>query len=316
MEFAELLDELRISHKRPGEHHHATTGFIQFDCPFCSSDSGKYRMGYNLAGHYTICWTCGSHQLVSTLHELTHEDWPKCREWADALGGSYHRPDKTVLARHLKWPTGLEVELTQAHRTYLKSRKINPARAERLWGLRSLGLSTKGLSHRLFIPVIHEGKTVSWTTRSTGSGVRYKNAPATDEELSPKELLFGADYAGHAVIVCEGPFDVFRIGPGAVATMGVGYSKAQLLKISQFPVRYICFDNEYEAQKRAKQLCQEVCIFPGKTSNLELDAKDAGSANNKEIRELRALLLTPPPAPLPPTSEKHRSFFTLPKEVL
>ncbi len=105
-----------------------------------------------------------------------------------------------------------------------------------------------------------------------------------------KSLLFAMDLARHAVIVVEGPFDAMRIGPGAVATMGINYSQAQVNLIAAFPVRYVAADNEPNAQRMAVKLCQELEVFAGKTERICVDAKDPGSASDKELRLLRRLL--------------------------
>jgi hypothetical protein len=52
----------------------------------------------------------------------------------------------------------------------------------------------------------------------------------------------------------------------------------------------VCFDNQAVAQRKARALCDELSAFGGETLNVILDAKDAGSATDKEIRKLRRLL--------------------------
>ena len=93
------------------------------------------------------------------------------------------------------------------------------------------------------------------------------------------------------MVVVEGPFDAMRIGPGAVAVMGTGWSRAQLLAISKFPVRAVVFDSEPEAQERARRLCHDLSVFEGKTSRIQLDAADPGSASKAEITRLRKYFL-------------------------
>lgn len=104
-------------------------------------------------------------------------------------------------------------------------------------------------------------------------------------------MLFGIDFIRHAIIVCEGPMDAMKIGPGAVSTMGISYTKHQLKQIVDFPVRVVCFDNEPDAQKRAKKLCSDLSSFPGKTTNIVLDVKDPGEASPKEIKLIRKSFL-------------------------
>lgn len=184
------------------------------------------------------------------------------------------------------------VPLLPIHKEYLEKRGFNSAELKRLWRLKSIGLASK-LAWRIFIPIHFNNETVSWTTRKIGdNGARYISAKSTEEIVSAKTLLYGEDYIQQSLIVCEGPTDAWRIGPGAVATMGISYTKEQVSRISKYPQRVICFDSELEAQKRARKLCNDLESFPGKTLNVVLDSKDPGSASYEEIQELRAKFLS------------------------
>ncbi len=168
---------------------------------------------------------------------------------------------------------------------------MNPGALESIWHVQGITLSRK-VPWRLFIPIEMNGFTVSWTTRSISDTTvpRYINATPKEEKLNPKSLLFGEDHVTHGVIVVEGPFDVFKIGKGAVATMGVGYSQKQVARIAKYPLRVICFDNEREAQARAERLCRDLEVFQGETIKVNLSSKDPGSASDKELEKLRRLI--------------------------
>ena len=103
-----------------------------------------------------------------------------------------------------------------------------------------------------------------------------------------KSVLYGADHARHAVVVCEGPIDCWAIGPGAVATLGTAYTQAQALALARYPVRAVCYDAEPDAQRRAARLCQTLAAFDGTTVNVVLETgKDAAAASKAEVAELR-----------------------------
>jgi hypothetical protein len=178
-----------------------------------------------------------------------------------------------------------------AHKRYLQNRGICFESLARLWGVRGIGIHAT-LPWRLFIPIQFQGRVVSWTTRSISDKgvVRYMSAPADHEAVNHKRILYGEDFCRHAIIVHEGPTDAWRTGPGAVATCGTGFSRSQVLRISKYPIRVICFDNETEAQKRSSHLCDLIESFPGETYNVTLSAKDAAEATEMEIKELRRFL--------------------------
>lgn len=286
--FPDILNELGIPHLSEG-HEHCRPGWIQLDCPFCSKDWKHWRLGYNLQWHYMSCWSCGKHSVASSLVEATGKSYGLVKELLERVDRVFST-DKPVECGKLRLPAGLG-PLLPAHKRYLKERGFNPDHLEREWGLQGIGVAAR-LQWRVFIPIIHSGKTVSWTTRTIGTeGKRYINASPSEESMRAKDVLYGIDKCHHAILVTEGCFDAMRIGPGAVATMGLSYTKSQLNTIARFPVRGIVFDNEEGAQERAKKLCQDLSLFPGTTTRVEIDSPDPGSASKKEVQLLRKAFL-------------------------
>lgn len=294
MTFEELLDEHNIP-TAPAYHHHNTQGWIQFDCPFCGKGAGKWHMGYNIAGKYANCWQCGGHTLYSIVRELFGLSESQTRAVLQGLdAGVAHRTPELHVRQTVRCPR--TSPLCPAHARFLKHRHFDPGLLETTWEIQYLagpGLVPARLAWRIWIPIKHHGKLVSWTTRAVGSKVRprYRSADASDEVTPHKHLLYGSDYARHTIIICEGPLDVWRIGPGAVATFGIAYTPKQVLAMTQYARRVVCYDNEPEAQKQAAKLCDELSVFPGETYNVKLDAKDAAEATLQEISELRNFLL-------------------------
>lgn len=288
MTFSELLTELGVPYRTEG-HQHCRPGWTQIDCPDCSPDSHHFRLGYNMEKGYFSCWSCGFRPTASTLMEVTQLPWPKVKELLDNV---HH-----VKATHVKprgklvLPSGLG-PLHKSHRRYLERRGFDPDHLAERWGIQGIALSAK-LSWRIFLPITHGGEVVSWTTRSINpdAGRRYISAGANEERIPHRSILFGEDFVRHAVIVTEGPFDAIRIGPGAVATMGLGYGRSQLQRISRYPVRVVCFDAEKAAQKRAGKLCRELQGFPGQTFRVVLSGKDPADSPEREIIELRRRFL-------------------------
>lgn len=285
MKFADVLRELEIPFREAGEHHHTRPGWIQLDCPFCGPGSEKWHLGYSLNGNYLNCWQCGPQRLVETLAELSGRKLRECSALLHDITRVREFEQKDKRGK-LVLPKALG-PLKKCQRQYLRSRGFNVKRIERLWQVQGIGINPP-YSWSIFIPITLQGAVVSWTTRSiSNEGLRYNTAPAECESISAKNLLYGMDYCRHAIIIVEGPLDVWNIGPGAAAIMGLGYKQAQVLKMSQFPVRVVCFDSEPAAQKRARRLCDKLEVFPGKTYNVVLNAKDPGEAEQKEIRQLR-----------------------------
>lgn len=291
MTLEELLSELEIEYKRHGEHHHTSSGWLSVDCPFCSPEAKRFRLGINESSFGCSCWTCGRQSLTECLTLLAKRPRKAVQSLLDSLED---RPATRIekISGSLKIPAGVG-ELKEAHIKYLLARGFpDTAQLVDRWRIGGIALD-KRLAWRLFIPVHQQDRMVSWTTRSISSkaSLRYINADPEEEAVPIKSVLYGADHCTNCCVVVEGPFDVWKIGPGAVCTFGTQYTQAQLLQISRFPVRVICFDSEPQAQKQAQKLIEELQPFPGKTYRAVLDAKDPGSASETELSELRKRFL-------------------------
>lgn len=295
MTFLELLDRLSIPYLTSG-HEHCRDGWAQMDCPWCSPGWEHYRLGYNLSGNYFHCWGCGYHSVVSVLIEYTRKEFKEIKELLEGIEQTRFERQEVKVGGKLILPKGVG-PLLPAHRKYLKQRRLDPERMEQLWQIQGIGIATR-LQWRIFIPVHFQGEVVSWTTRSIGErkAKKYLTASKKEERVFHKHILYGEDACGHTAVVNEGPLDVWSIGPGAVATLGTGFTRRQVVRLARFPRRVICFDATEEGQMRARELCNLLEPFPGDTLNVTLDHKDANEclqtrAGRREIRQLRRLFL-------------------------
>ncbi len=287
MNLAHLLLEHGVHYKEAGDHHHCREGWLNIDCIYCSPGWNKWRLGLSLHAPAANCWVCGRHSYFQVLKELTNLSYRDLRELTSF---SVERSPSSRAVGKLVLPEGLG-PLGKAHRRYLGSRRIDADEAEGLWGCQGIGLSQR-LAWRVFIPCLEDKEIFSWTTRHIGSSPeRYINASPLEEKYPLKELLLGEHLASGSVLVVEGPLDAMRIGAGAVATMGIVFTSNQVLRISKYPKRGVCFDSEEKAQVKARELVNKLKLFPGETYLIKLKSKDPGEASDEEIRELRRFLL-------------------------
>jgi len=292
MDLQSLLSKHRIPFGVGGSHRNVRDGWIGIDCPHCDgTGSGKYHLGIHPDTLASTCWRCGPKSLGDVLARILRIPLHRAITLLGEVPKSPRIVSETGLRRGvLERPRGLG-PLSEAHLGYLRGRGFDPEELERLWGLRGIGLSSR-LGWRLWIPIHLDGEVVSWTTRTIGekSGSKYINAKPEQESVPIKSLLYGVDYVRHTMMVCEGPADVWRIGPGAVAMMGLSVTEEQMETIGNVPKRIVCFDNEPAAQKRAGELCRTLECFSRATANVCLEANDPGEADEVEVSELRKLL--------------------------
>jgi DNA primase len=294
MTIMELLDDLKIPYKAEG-HEHCRPGWLQINCPFCSLDTDRFRMGINLLHNYCSCWNCGGKSLASVLQGTLGISFREADKLLKGIAKKRKPEAETpIYGTYLEPGDIRELDLLPQHRAYLKDRGYTPNTLQTLWDIEGIGIAPR-FSWRLFIPIYQHGKKVSWTTRSLSKDKnkkdKYISAAPFEESFPHKHLLYGEDYCRNTCIVCEGPLDAWKIGPGAVATFGLSYTSQQLERIVKYPTRVICFDNEHNAQKVARQLADRLSVFPGETYNIQLDSKDPGEASQKEIKTIRERFL-------------------------
>lgn len=276
----DLLNDYGIDYVEEGKN--VGKGWLGFQCPFHNDPST--HLGYNIKGGYFSCWNCGS---ISTYDILKEWGIPY-EQYKATFGVEFLNTKKRQRVNgKLKYPEGWQPTLLPAHISYLRGRGFVPQNLVKMWKIGGIGLASK-LAWRIFIPVFLDGQVVSWTTRSlSNEGARYINAKPEEESLPIKSTLYGLDHVRHSAIIVEGPTDVWRIGPGAIATLGLSYTESQLRKIAKIPFRAIAFDPEPNAQRKARELADSLSVFPGTTKVVELDSKDPGSLKPKDVAFLR-----------------------------
>lgn len=290
MNISDVLTQLNVPWIPSGSHQHVREGWVGTDCPRCTPNAKHWRLGFSLNGRGASCWQCGKQNVFEMLCELSNAPKNRVVELLKSISVG-RRIEKQKTHHQMRYPKGVG-RLLRPHIEYLKQRGFDPDEIQSVWGVKGIGFQSR-LPWRLFLPVTLNHVEVSWTTRQLhNEGTRYISAKPEEEEVPLKTLLYGEDFVQHAIVVVEGPTDVWRIGKGCVCTFGTAYTQAQVNRISKYPTRVICFDAEPAAQSQAIKLCRELQALPGETYRVVLSGKDAASTSRKEIRELRARFLS------------------------
>ncbi len=290
MDIKNILRELNIEFREHGESGQVSRGWVGIRCPKCSPD-GKFKCGINIRTLGMFCFKCGRLPVAPTLASAANRPlrdiYPILKQIDRLASTGDEFTPIAVPTGHYQPPVGVG-ELLPVHRRYLEKRGFNPDYVSEHWGIRGIGRDGKH-KWRLFIPVFHNGKPSAWTTRTVGQDVepRYLSSPPELSGVLLKHCLFGSEHARHSVAIVEGPFQAMRIGDGAVAVLGIGFTEAQVVLLSRYPRRTVCFDREAGAQRRASALADALCAFPGETNVVQLSGPQPDSSPPEEIQELR-----------------------------
>lgn len=298
--FIQFAADHHIPIAREGEHHHAHRGWVQTHCPFCAGGRGGFHLGFKLSEGYFNCWRCGYHRISDAIRvwcRLPDEKAKEVRWKYDDGRHSNSGNDAPTSARRPKVPKPLGLDaVSHKHLKYLREERgfKHPQEIVEEWDLKGTTNSTRGWSWRLVAPVHNEiGDIVAYVGRSIFD-VKPKWRMTENDHCAepPEDLVYGIHKAkGDAVIIVEGPGDVWKMGPGTVATLSIDWREHQAHKLRQYKKRFIMFDPDEQAQKRAMQLAEWLSYFPGETEVIYGLDKEPGDMQEKEARKLHAELL-------------------------
>lgn len=275
-------------------------GWVNVECPYCTSEHPMH-LGFNPAGDYCTCWNCGGHDLKRTLSKVLvvpYNDVDEIMTHYEGRGGMLMQLNKKVAkARSLELPSD---SFTPAERKYLLSRNFSPRFLHEKYGVVGGGIAGRW-KFRILIPVYLNGKLVSWTGRSILDKQtlkekeipRYKNLSIEESVINIKECIFNIDHCRKNVaVLVEGSFDVMRLGDDFMCSMGTELTQNQIGILHQrFKKIFIAFDNEPEAQKKARKFGMQLASIGVEVEVVNIyedfNKNDGGELSDNEVKIIR-----------------------------
>lgn len=269
---------------------------IGIRCPLCN-DPSNHGSFFPDGGY--ACWRCGWHPVEDVIIALEkcqpHEAYRILLDYETDHGYLpvlKHQPKALGLQGKLDWPPGT-LPLQSPHKAYLRGRGFDPDFLEAKYGLRGAGPA--GIyAWRIITPIFWNGQFVSYQGRDITGRAKIKYLSCKPEfELYPhKHLLYNIDNAREMGIIVEGTFDVWRLGDGAVATIGSTTTKQQtILAAERFRKVFLLFDSEKPAQAKAKKMGDMLSVLGVEAVNIMLAHGDPADMSQEESNELKQSLL-------------------------
>ena len=290
-----LLTENGIALVTGGMHKRVSRGWIGIHCPFCVGKQ-DYHLGFNKDSQSWSCWRCGKHSNFEVLAKLLNlSDYKIYGLIKQYQGRPKRRKEPEFIPRasslHVPGEDMRDPRLKGRHIRYLESRDFNHNEIIRLYDIRATG-PVGNYKHRIIIPIFYKGRIVSYQGRDiTGKAeLKYKACAEPEEIIHHKHIVYNYDSVKEKVIVVEGILDAWRIGQGAVATFGVGYTTRQAQLLAMFDKVFILFDLDEDAQTRADQLSYTLAAMGTKAyiiCDLLRDGEDPAMLGADEVKVLR-----------------------------
>ena len=294
MNFVKLFNDYNVEYDT-----RVNKGWTNVTCPFC--DDKTFNGGFNNAGDYYHCWKCGGHNFKQALARTVNIPFNEVdiliEQYAGRNSVLNKLNKKQAKATKLTLPTDT---FTPAERKYLKERNFSPKLLHEKYKIVGGGI-TGSWKYRIIIPLVLNGKIVSWTARTILSKQqqqklkipRYKNLSIKQSVVDPKSILYNLDHCEDKIaVLTEGAFDVIRMGDGFFCSFGTELTQSQISMIKQrFEKVFIMFDNEEEAQTKARKFGLQIASIGVEVELVDcygdFNKNDAGELNEKEVQIIR-----------------------------
>ncbi|MFX0132981.1 MAG: toprim domain-containing protein [Candidatus Hodarchaeota archaeon] len=292
-----FLTDYKIPFTTEGKN--TSPGWVNICCPNnCNDDN--YHGGFNLKEGYYHCWKCGPSSIVWIIRLLLHCTKQEAKkifneyQHKQILLNKLNKKNKKVLSLELPGSN-----LQKYHKKYLKKRNFDPDFLEKKYSLKGTGpiekFKNKDYQLRIIIPIFDiDNKLVSFQGRdiTDKSRIRYKGCPLEYALLNYKDILYNVNNClEDKVIIVEGVFDCWRFGDNTVATFGTSFTHNQIKELTRFHKVFWLFDNESDAQKKAKEGAERLASFGINIELISLSLnKDPAELTDKEANYIKKQL--------------------------
>lgn len=284
----EWLNDSGIPYSLSGKN--ISQGWIGISCPYCGDRST--HGGISPSGTSFSCFRCGRKGSIADLiKEIENCSKSNAIKILNKFSSVLYTPDYFTKSRASKveWPPSDALDTPfEAQKQYIIDRGYDFDHIVNNYGIK-FGGYTGQFKYRILIPVIFQGRVVSYIGRDIGgqAHLKYKNLREEDSVLPVKETVYNIDNISDEAIICEGVFDAWRFHYNAVALFGLVYTQTQIRILGNKLKRaVICFDNEPQAEEAADDLAEALNYQGVKTEILLIDTKDPGEMSAKEANEV------------------------------
>lgn len=297
-----LLADLHVPYFTQGKNCIAGCVSIRCCCPGCGDKSSHGHFNIR-TGRYS-CWKCkgapAGQALAWAASIPVKEALGLIAKYSDGRTSQAAHVEKRATASTLKLPGS--PTCPPAHRHYLEGRGFDPQELEFYHGIRyTLMERWEGVDvgYRVIIPVQDlGGRVVAWQGRAISrvQEPRYLFPSVEKCLMHYKQTLYGAEACTRRkrVVVCEGVFDQWRLGPGAVCTFGTSLTREQVNLLANWEEVVFLFDPEEAAQAHAREYARDLAALGRKVEvcaaefGLDKDGnpRDPGDLTPQEAREV------------------------------
>jgi DNA primase len=148
---------------------------------------------------------------------------------------------------------------------------------------------TGDYKYRIIAPIYFARRMVSFVGRDVSEEARdtYLNCPNQDSIIPAKRCLYNIDSVDKVALIVEGITDVWRIGRGTVATLGVEFTKAQINQLTGLDKVFVMFDAGRQATNMAHRLAAAATSVVKSVEVIEMTTGDPDKLPENIVRKLQ-----------------------------
>jgi len=280
------LSEVGIPYQTEGKN--VTSGWVEIRCPYCSDSSFHLGISPIFLFH---CWRCGAKgHILKLIQELEN---CSSRE-AKARIGQFQdfslipAQEEPVYSTTVKLPLESHVQFTSHHLDYLRQRNFDPNHIVAKYKLRVCNHLGK-YKFRFIIPVFMNGSLVNFTALdyTRKQNPPYLHCENKNSVIPMKQCLYNVDSVSDTALIVEGVTDVWRMGDGAVAIMGIEWTDDQILFLSSLELKKAVVFFDSDAIDKSHQFASEISAFIPNVEVHELPEGDPADLTYKQVEEIR-----------------------------
>jgi len=275
-----------------------SSGWIGVNCPFCYDHS--WHCGVNLKSNFFTCFICKEkgpiNKLIRQIKGFSYAEINSIIEKyqktfvSDAQSTLTKKRNKSKYNPSNILPKEASSEFPPLHLNYLRSRNFEPNKIIREFNISACNNIGK-YKFRIIIPIIERKEIINFTARdvTNKSAFKYKHCPNDRALLPTGECVYGIDnIIGDSALLVEGPFDVWRVGKGALCFFGKFISRQQSIKIMNAGVKNLFVMLDSDAENDFDKACENIFLGFERIEKIILSDGDPADLKDSDVRSLRS----------------------------
>ena len=291
------LDSRGIHYDTEGLNISGRGNWIGIRCLWCQDHSN--HLGINLDTKGIGCWMCNKAngtvlKLIMKIDRCSTEraiatvkDFSSISAYAkQRITGLSEAPERI---NKVKIDSMIKKELLSLHREWLIKRRFDPDEIYKKYKLMCCG-PIGDFKLRLIIPFYQRSRLITFVARDVTDLAKVPYLPLeVDKSIIPvKSTIYNIETVEDTAVVVEGATDVWRGGDGFVGTMGIKFTREQVLLLSRFKRVFLLFDAEDQAQEQAERLCFALSVVVPEVNNFVLPwSTDPDNMSDDDVKSLR-----------------------------